>query len=78
LRLGAADFLRADIFAAGRFIALARFAGLRFVVVVAMGPPLLSQANHLQAERITGDSAAQGARSRGKLGGADRGGENGH
>ena len=44
---------------AGRFAAFILAAGLRLAVVVAMLSPLLTQANHLQAERITAESAVQ-------------------
>jgi hypothetical protein len=50
-----ADVLRA-VGLAGFFAIFAR-AGLRFAVLVAMLSPLLPQANHLQQERITADSA---------------------
>lgn len=46
----AADFLRAVDFVA--FLAVFALAGLRFVAVVAMLSPLLTQANHLHDERI--------------------------
>lgn len=55
----AAVVLRAVDFAIGFFFALARIGALRLVLVVAMGPPLLTQANHLQREGITVDSTAQ-------------------
>jgi hypothetical protein len=41
------------------FFAIFARAGLRFVAVLAMLSPLLPQANHLQQERITADSAKQ-------------------